>query len=129
VINLHFALNIPIVNKLYSVHFWFRLFVPYMVLHGIVCCIIFHVLKIIYHLNLSCMFYSPKPNSNPTSPSLRQRVQNNNINSRFNPPHLPPPKKNLVFIYKQGWKSIHKTYKACQSKCKHTKEKLRQSKQ
>ncbi len=28
-----------------------------------------------------------------------------------------------VYIYKQGWKSIHKKYKACQSKCEHTKGK------
>jgi len=31
--------------------------------------------------------------------------------------------------YKQGWKSIHKNYKACQSKCKHMREKSKQSKQ
>jgi hypothetical protein len=33
--------------------------------------------------------------------------------------------KNLVYIYKQGWKSIHKKHKACRSKFKHTKGKLR----
>ncbi len=28
-----------------------------------------------------------------------------------------------LYIYKQGWKSIHKRYKACPSKCKHTQGK------
>jgi hypothetical protein len=57
--NLHFALNIgetlniPIMSKLYSMHFWSCLFVPYMVLHQIIFCVIFHVLKIICQLNLS----------------------------------------------------------------------------
>jgi hypothetical protein len=32
------------------------------------------------------------------------------------------PKEDPVYIYKQRWKSIHNKYKACQSKCKHTKE-------
>ncbi len=36
---------------------------------------------------------------------------------------------NPVYIYKQGWKSIYKKYKACQSKCKHMKGKQRSSKQ
>jgi len=31
--------------------------------------------------------------------------------------------KYLVYVYKQGWKSIHKKYKACWSKCKHMKGK------
>jgi hypothetical protein len=31
--------------------------------------------------------------------------------------------KNPVYIYIQGWKSIHNKYKACQSKCKHTRGK------
>jgi hypothetical protein len=35
----------------------------------------------------------------------------------------------LVYIYKQGWKSIHKKYKARWSKCKHMKGKPRPSKQ
>jgi len=38
-------------------------------------------------------------------------------------------RENLVYIYKQGWKPIHKKYKACQSKCKHKKGKPKQSKQ
>ncbi len=32
-------------------------------------------------------------------------------------------------VYTHGWKSIHKKYKACQCKCKHTKGKPRPSKQ
>jgi hypothetical protein len=28
----------------------------------------------------------------------------------------------IIYIDKQGWKSIHNTYKACQSECKHTKK-------
>jgi len=38
-------------------------------------------------------------------------------------------KENLVNIYKQGWKSIHKKYKACQSKYKHRRGKPNKSKQ
>jgi len=34
-----------------------------------------------------------------------------------------------TYTYKQGWKSIHKKYKACRCKCKHTKGKPRPSKQ
>jgi hypothetical protein len=37
-------------------------------------------------------------------------------------------KESPVYIYKQGWKFIHKKYKACQSKCKHMKGKPRPSK-
>jgi hypothetical protein len=33
--------------------------------------------------------------------------------------------KNHVYIYKQGWKSIHKNYKACWSNCKHKQGKLK----
>jgi hypothetical protein len=25
-----------------------------------------------------------------------------------------------IYVYKQGWKSIHKKYKACQCKCRHS---------
>jgi hypothetical protein len=32
-------------------------------------------------------------------------------------------KWNTLYIYKQGWKSMHKKYKACQSKYKHMKGK------
>jgi hypothetical protein len=35
---------------------------------------------------------------------------------------------NYIYIYKQGWKSIHKKYKALRSKCKQTKGKPRPSK-
>ncbi len=34
-------------------------------------------------------------------------------------------KKKWSCVYKQGWKSIHKKYKACRSKCKHTKRKTK----
>ncbi len=34
-----------------------------------------------------------------------------------------------VCVYEQGWKSIHKKYKACQSKCTQPKGKPKQSKQ
>ncbi len=27
-----------------------------------------------------------------------------------------------MYIYRQGWKCIHKKYKACQCKCKHTRK-------
>jgi hypothetical protein len=37
-------------------------------------------------------------------------------------------KGNPVVIYIQGWKSIHKKYKACGSKCKHMRGKPRPSK-
>ncbi len=30
-----------------------------------------------------------------------------------------------IYIYKQGWKSVHKTYKACRCKCKHRQGKSR----
>jgi hypothetical protein len=33
-----------------------------------------------------------------------------------------------IYMYKQGWNSIHNKYKACQSKCKHTTGKPKQSK-
>jgi hypothetical protein len=36
---------------------------------------------------------------------------------------------NPVYIYKQGWISIHKQYNECQSRCKHIKGKPRKSKQ
>jgi len=77
VINCHFCFkyrwNIKYSHseQVILVHFWSCLFVPYMVLHGIVYCAIFHVLKIIYHWNSSYMFYNLKPNSTPTSPSLK----------------------------------------------------------
>jgi len=38
-------------------------------------------------------------------------------------------RKTCIYIYKQGWKTIHKKYTACRCKCKHMKGKSRPSKQ
>jgi len=38
-------------------------------------------------------------------------------------------RKPCIYIYKQGWKSIHNKYKVCGSKSKHTRGKSKQSKQ